>query len=353
MKIGHLKMFIFSSFWFLNSSFKKKNVEKREISRFCGQLKMLLSSGVPLLQSLSIVSNILKGKQYEEIIQRITDGESLAAAMKESFPPMVASSIEGAERVGNLEEVLGRLTKYYEDRAENEDKIKSSLMYPAFVILLCFLSLIVLFTFVLPGFKGMFADLQIELPLFTRIIIGTGDLFSSAWKSLLMALILFLVFVLKYKKTGKIDVWLLKINFISKDQIINSFRMLGSLLNGGISILDALKTTTNSIRNRAFKQIIIDIQDDVENGEKVSQSLLKNNIFPQETVQMIAVGESSGKLGEMLLNISSFYEKERELFIKRFTSMLEPALTLFVGIIVGVIAISMFLPMINMISNLQ
>lgn len=328
-------------------------INKRQISRFCAQLKMLLSSGVPLLQSLSIVSNILKGKQYEKIIQRITDGESLAAAMQESFPVMVTSSIEGAERVGNLEEALGRLAVYYENRAENEDKIKSSLMYPAFVILLCLLSLVVLFTFVLPGFKGMFADLQIELPLFTRIVIGMGDLLSSAWKLLLIVLILCLAFVLKYKRSGKIDLWLLKIRFISKDQIIHSFRTLGSLLNGGISILDALKTTANSAKNRAFKQMIQNIKTDIENGEKISQSLSKNKLFPYEAVQMIAVGESSGTLGEMLLNISSFYEKERELFIKRFTSMLEPALTLFVGIIVGVIAISMFLPMINMISNLQ
>ena len=107
----------------------------REIARFCAQLKMLLASGVPLLESLQIVRKLLKRKEYEILIQCISEGESLAQAMKDCFPPMLISSIEGGERAGNLEEVLGRLAKYYEERAEVEEKIKSALIYPVFIII--------------------------------------------------------------------------------------------------------------------------------------------------------------------------------------------------------------------------
>ena len=128
---------------------------------------------------------------------------------------------------------------------------------------------------------------------------------------------------------------------------------MGSLLEGGVPILEALKTTVAATKNKAFRNIVADVQANVINGEKLSDSFANHNVFPKEAIQMLAVGEGSGKLGEMLIGISSFYEKEREIFIKRVTTMLEPALTLFVGIIVGLIALALFLPMMNVISQIQ
>jgi type IV pilus assembly protein PilC len=323
-------------------------IKKRQIARFCSQLRMLLGSGVPLLQSLSIVSNILKDKRYETVIQRISEGESLADAMSGHFPPMVTSSIESAERVGSLEETLGRLARYYEERAEVEDKIKSALIYPCFVLSLCFLSLVILFVFVLPGFKDLFADLGADLPLFTRIIIGSGEVVSNTWYLFVTVGLLGIFIAARFKEK-----WLLKIRFVSRGQIIQSFKTLGSLLQGGVSITQALDSAANASRIKVFQRIVFEVKEAIENGERLSQVLSNYGIFPQEAIQMIAVGENSGKLGEMLVNIADFYEKEKELFIKRFTSMLEPALTLTVGIVVGIIAIAMFLPMVNMISKLQ
>jgi len=323
-------------------------MRKRGIARFCSQLRMLLGSGVPLLEALSIVSNILKDKCCEMVIQRISEGESLADAMKEVFPPLVTSSIESAERVGSLEEALGRLTKYYEERAEVEDKIKSALIYPCFVLTLCFLSLVILFVFVLPGFKSLFADLGAELPLFSRVIIGSGELVSNFWY--LFVLFFLAVIIIAARLREK---WLLKIRFISRGEIIQAFKTVGSLLQGGVSITQALDSAANASRIKTFQKIIAEVKEAIENGERLSHVLGTYRMFPSEAIQMIAVGENSGKLGEMLINIADFYEKEKELFIKRFTSMLEPALTLTVGIVVGIIAIAMFLPMVNMISKLQ
>lgn len=344
--IPKLKMFL-----------KKKNLSKREIARFSNQLKMLLSSGVPLLKSLRIVNSISKHNKYEILAQRLSEGESLAVAMRGHFPPMVISSVAGAEKAGNLEEVLGRLAKYYEERAETEEKIKSSLLYPCFVIFLSLVSLIVIFMFVLPGFKEMFVDLETELPIFTQIIMGGGEFILATWYiPFIVCFVLGILFV-RFQKTDqgkfKIDSLLLQIRFLQREQVCQGFRTLGSLLGGGIPIVEAFKTTIDSIKNRAFKKIILEIKESVENGERLSEVFSRYRIFPQEAIQMISVGEGVGNLSDMLLSIADFYEKEREVFIKRFTSLLEPALTLFVGIIVGVIAISMFLPMINVISELQ
>lgn len=336
---------------------RKYNPTKSEVARFCGQLQMLLASGVPLLEGLRIIRNLSQRKDYENVIQKISEGESLGKALQDNFPPMVISSLEGAEKVGDLEGVLARLSTYYEDRAEVEEKIKSALVYPSFVIILCMASLFVLFLFVLPGFKTLFADLDADLPFFTRVIVNLGEIFSKTWYIPILSFLVFGGLLLRYKKTKHgslaLDNLCLKIRTLSREQIIQSFRTLGSLLQGGISIIEALNTTINTSKNSAFRGIVCEIKVAIENGEKLSEVLARYKIFPKEAIQMISVGENSGKLAEMLLSISNFYEKERESFIKRFTTLLEPALTLFVGVVVGIIAVAMFLPMINVISRLQ
>jgi len=335
---------------------------KREISRICGhricgQLQMLLASGVPLLEGLRIVRGMTGRKEFDALIQGISEGESLARAMQEYFPAMVVSSVEGAEKAGNLEEVLAKLSKYYEDRAEVEEKVKSALIYPSFVVILCLASLIVLFLFVLPGFKNLFLDLDADLPVFTQVLMNLGDVFSKTWFIPFLFLFILGILFSCFKRTEqgalKWDKLILKIRLLSREQVILGLRTLGSLLQGGIPIVEALKTTANSTKNRAFQQIILEIKLAIENGERMSEVLSGYRLFPRETIQMISVGEQSGKLAEMLLNISNFYEKEREVFIKRFTALLEPTLTLAVGVVVGIIAVGMFLPMINMISKLQ
>ena len=336
---------------------KKRDLSKRRIARFCGQLQILLSSGVPLLESLRIAKNILRRKEIDGIIGRISEGEPLEKAMQGCFPPLVTNSIGCAEKAGNLEEVLGRLGKYYEERAEVEEKLKSALIYPIFVMVLCALSLIVLFLFVLPGFKSLFLDLEADLPFFTRCIIGLGDISSKFWHVPFAVILGAGILFGRYRRTEhgvkRIDGWALKIRSHCREQIIQGFRTLGSLLRAGLPITAALDTTANSSRNSVFKRIILEIKGSIENGERLSAVLSRYSIFPRESIQMIAVGENSGTLAEMLLNISSFFEKEREVFIKRATTLLEPVMTLFVGAMVGIIALAMFLPMINMISRLQ
>jgi type II secretory pathway component PulF len=334
----------------------RSTLGKREISRFCEQLRILLASGIPLLEALKIVSKIFRRKEMEDLIKRLSNGQSLANSMQKYFPPLVISSIAGAERSGNLEEVLGRLSSFFEQRAEMEEKIKSSLIYPCFVMLLCLFSLIALFVLVIPGFKDLFAELGARLPFYTWLILASSEFILKHWYKALLAFFTFLILFRYYRKNRAslmFDKIVLRINFLGREQIIQGFRTLGALLQGGVPIIEALQITIESSTNRAFRKIVTEIREAIASGERLSNALSKYRLFPSEAAQMISVGEGSGKLSEMLLSIAGFYEKERELFIKRFTALLEPALTLIVGIVVGIIALSMFLPMMDMVSKLQ
>jgi len=336
---------------------KRRSFSKREISRFCGQLRMLLASGIPLLEALRIIGSLLRNRGIEALMERVSEGDSLGRSMGIDFPSLVASSVECAETAGNLEEVLGRLSKHYEERAEVEEKLKSALIYPAFVTVLCVLSLVVLFIFVLPGFKSLFLDLDADLPVLTQVILGAGEMVSEFWYVPFLTMMVSGALFFHYKRSERgsraIDTLLLKLRFVSSGHVMHAFRTLGSLLQAGIPISAALATTASSSQNSAFERVMLEIKGSVENGERLSDIFSRYQMFPSAAVQMIRVGEGSGTLAEMLLNIAGFFEKEKEIFIKRFTSLLEPALTLTVGIMVGVIALAVFLPMINMISSLQ
>ncbi|MFC1540758.1 type II secretion system F family protein [Candidatus Margulisiibacteriota bacterium] len=328
---------------------------KREISRFCGQLKMLLSSGVPLLEALNIIRSIFPRKEFDRLIGQISEGESLAQAMQGHFPAEIASSVASAERAGNLEEVLGQLSRYYADRAEVEEKMKSALIYPSFVMGLCLLSFILMVFFVLPGFQDLFLGMETELPLFTRIIMSLGEIISQSWLVALLGIFTSSMIWLHLYRTrrGVLDRWLLRSKWLCRDEVGQAFRILGSLLRGGVPIVEAINTTARSTRNQAFKLVILGLKTALEEGEKMSEALARYPVFPRESVQMVSVGENSGKLDEILLGISAFYENEKELLIKRISTLVEPLLTLLVGLMVGIIAIAMFLPMVNMISGLK
>lgn len=332
---------------------RKRPLGKRQISRFCGQLATLLKAGVPLLESMRIVQGALDGSKMDRLIDRLQGGGSLSETLKDGFPSLVVSSVRCAEKAGNLEEVLRRLSGYYEERAEIEDRIKNALVYPCFVLALCFISLLALFVLVLPGFQSLFADLDVEVPLITRLIMGLGEAVSRAWYVPFLGSIALAVLFPRLKRTGLVDDLLFRVGFMRQAMVIQSFRTLGSLLNAGIPISEALATTADSVSLRNFRKIILEVRHSVENGERMSDALSRYRIFPQEAGRMAAVGENSGTLADMLVHFSGLLEKEREVFIKRSLALLEPALTLLVGMVVAVIAMAVFLPMMSMLSGLQ
>jgi len=334
-----------------------KTFNKREIFRFCSQLQLLITSGVPLLDALSMIARLTKNPVYNNMAEKLSEGESLARAMSAYFPPVISGSIESAEKAGNLEEVLGRLSAYYKSQVEIEEKIKSAMLYPCLVIILCFFSLLILILFVVPDFKSMFKELGISLPLITTIFMALAEYLAGSWLILISLSLVFIFILKKVLQTERggacLDHLQMKIRFFYEEQVLQVLRSLGYLLQGGIPLNLALALTVQSIKNRVLKRAMVNLKNEVENGAELNQALSQAPCFSSQIINMVALGEKSGRLSEMLLSATDFYEMEREIFVKRLITLFEPGLTLVVGLLVAVVALAMFLPMINMLSGLQ
>jgi type II secretory pathway component PulF len=335
-----------------------KGLSKQEIAAFCDQLRMLLASGAPLLQALQIANRLAKKPGYfDRLIAKVEQGEALSVAFSGYFPPLVTSSLHSAERAGNLEEVLRQLSSHYEAEVEQESKIKSALVYPLFIVVLCLISLLVMVVFVLPGFKSLLSDMEGELPLLTRIMIGFGEALANYWFIPVAAVLPLKVMGKRYRQTDRgkrqVDQLLFKIGPIRRAQTMPCFRSLGSLLRGGVPINRALQTVAAAAPNLVLREKLSLAGGMVENGELLSQSLKQQGLLTEELSRIVAVGENTGQLAEMLLGVANYYDKEQAVSIKRYTALLEPVLTLTVGLFVGLLALSMFLPLINMLSKLQ
>jgi type II secretory pathway component PulF len=335
----------------------------RQTAVFCSQLKSLLVSGMPLTEALTIVRSLSQNKttlaRLDRVIHLISDGYPLSQAAAALLPLMACGTIGAAERAGDLEECLGRLAVHYENKAELQEKLISALIYPAFVLLLCLGSLLILVFFVLPGLKRLFSDLNTSLPPLTSFLLNGSDALARFWYVWAGALMLAGLgpVILIVRQPDEAERLLFRLPllgaFYRQELIIQALGTLGALFRGGTPILEALTITADSSGSRHCRQIIDQCRDLVADGVKISEAFQSTGFFPPETVQMIRVGEGSGQLAEMLTSSADFQAKQREVKLKRLTALLEPALTLTVGGAVALIVLAMFLPLINMISSLQ
>ncbi|MFH1386827.1 MAG: type II secretion system F family protein [bacterium] len=333
---------------------------KRQTAIFCSQLQSLLSSGIPLIEALIIIKDLTKEKKLlDNVINKVSEGNPFSEAINGFLPIMAASSLRAAERAGDLEECLGRLTEYYNNKAELDEKLIGSLIYPVLIMVLSLLSVLMLVIFVIPSLKGLLNDFGGSLPLVTVIILSVSDYFSAIWlvSAIIIGLFLFYLVKIRDKDPLRFERYLFKVPFFGRlyqeEQMIQCLSTLGSLLKGGAPIIESLAITGEGLKNKTFKNIINNVKDEVENGERLSVAFERHNYWPSSVVQMIKVGERTGGLAEMLVNIADFKAREREVFLKRFTSLLEPGMTVVVGLVVGFIVLAMFLPMMNVVSTLQ
>jgi type IV pilus assembly protein PilC len=322
----------------------------------------LLVAGIPLVEGLRIIKGLTdrnKLTALEKAIAAVNDGSALSEALGELLPIMACGAIVAAERAGELEDCLGRLAVYYENKAELQEKLISSLIYPVFVLSLCLVSLLAMIFFVLPGLRSLFVDLNAPLPPVTSWLLDGSDRLSRNWLALLAfagssgcALILW-----RRRQPLWFELSLLKIplagSFYWQELEIQTLAMLGSLLRGGTPILEALRITAGSSHSLCCRQAIEKCALQVADGVRVSDAFTATGFFRLDTIRMIGIGEGSGQLAEMLVSSADFQARQREMKIKRLTTLLEPALTLTVGGAVALIVLAMFLPLVNMIAGLQ
>ncbi len=336
---------------------------------FTRNLKVMVSAGLPLTKALPSLAKQVKSKKFQKILfdisERIERGESFSSAISnypKTFPELYQNMIKVGEAGGRLEEVLEILALQMERENELKSKVKGAMIYPAIVIFAMIGVAILMLTLVVPKLAATFEDLKIELPLTTRIVIGTGKFLEKNWYFLIFFFIfLFILFsqILKTERGKKFfDSILLKMPVISdiikKNNSALSARTLSSLIAAGVSLPRALEITANTLGNIFYREALIEGAKRVKKGEKLSQ-VLKNyqKFIPLTVISMIEVGEETGATVEILAKLANFYEEEVTRATKNLASVIEPVLLLIVGGAVGFFAVSMVQPIYSMLEAVK
>ena len=336
----------------------RRKVSQQQLLQFTRELGTLLGAGLPLDRSLSILGGLVEGGELSKILRSLVEavraGKSLASSMAEHpqvFPKIYVNMIRAGEAGGILENVLRYLTEYLESTLALKEDVKSALIYPAILATAAGLSLIVMFVFVIPRFSAIFRDVNKSLPWITKLVIDFSLILSQYGWIILLALIGAVAAVIFYVRTpegrGEWDrlclrAWLCG-ELVRKFETARFARTLSALMKGGVPLLDALGTVQGVVGNRLLARAISQVQVRVREGKGMARPLSESGLFPALALNMIAVGEETGKLDGMLAEVANYYDQEVKRATKRLTSLLEPALILAMGLIVGVVVISMLL----------
>lgn len=340
-----------------------QRIGHQDVSVMTRQLATLLKAGLPLVSSLNAlaeqVDNPRLKKTITQIRERVNEGSSLAAALEEFpkvFPNLYISMVGAGEASGALELVLFRLAEYLESQVRIRNRIRAALIYPAVMTVVGFGVLAVLFTFVVPKFVAIFEELQQTLPLPTVILIGISDFARSYWYLILLLTAASFYLLARYRETPRgrehYDRLLLRIpvfgRLIMLGIVIRFTRTLSTLLSSGVPLLKAMDILTAVVNHSVFGKAISSARESVTEGASLSQPLKQSGIFPPIVIHMIASGEQSGALEEMLAKVAEIYEEEADTLASTLMSLLEPVLILGMAVIVAFIVISILLPLLEM-----
>lgn len=343
------------------SSFSR--IKSSEVSMMTRQLSTLLGAGFPLVKALDTLIVQTETPAFKKNLSRIKDsieeGKSFAASLSEYpsvFSPIYINMVRAGETSGTLEIVLDRLADIAENQQALNSKIKAALAYPFFMVIIGIVVLFLLITFVVPNMTSIFSDMGQTLPLPTRILIGTSDFLGSWWWLIAILLVIAGAGFSAFRKSEKGEYLIHKTiltvpltgKLALKLAVARFSRTLGSLLGNGVSMMAALEVVKNVAGNILIAKAIEDAAKEVEQGHELGLALNALKVFPYLSVQMIQVGEQSGELETMLDKVADVYEKEVEASIMGMTALMEPAIILALGVVVGFIVFSICLPIFEM-----
>lgn len=333
----------------------KRRIGQRDLLIVTQELSTLLTAGLPLDRSLGTLVELADKPDLKavlgDVLQSVRGGKSLAEAMAKHafFPTLYVNMVRAGEVGGFLETVLERLLEYLERSQELRDEARAALAYP--VVLTCAMgvSILVLLTYVLPKFSALFDDMGKTLPLSARIVMGVSDAIRNYWWLGLAAIAALVFGVRYYLRTPKgslaWDGWKLRLlivgDVVRKMEVAKIARTLGTLLRSGVPMVQALGIVKEITGNQIVARSLAEVEVGVREGAGVSEPLARSGVFPPLAIQMIAVGEDTGKLDEMLLKVAGYFDREVRVRIQQFTRLLEPVLILVMGLAVGFIVVSM------------
>ncbi|MCQ9208003.1 MAG: type II secretion system F family protein [Omnitrophica bacterium] len=338
---------------------KIKHVSLKQLSVFTRQLSTLINAGLPLVKALYTLTEQLDG-YLKEVVAKITTqveaGDKFSTCLgryPRIFPNVFASMIKAAELGGMMDEVLKKLSTFLEKEERLRNRVRSALIYPAFVLGVASIILGLLMVFVVPTFSEMFADLGGDLPVPTRILMAISDAIRHSWYWIILGVVGLVFAYRSFAQAPKNKLLIDKVklrlpvfgNLMQQVAVARFSRTLGTLLKSGVPILVALEAVRDTVGNEVIAQATMRVHDSIKEGENISTQMEASAAFPPLVVRMVSVGEESGELDNMLLQIANDYEEEVDVAVSGLTSLLEPALIVFMGLIVGFIVVAMFLPL--------
>lgn len=338
--------------------FISRRVGIRELLVFTQEFSNLLSAGLPLDRSLSILESLSENKRLKEtlknILQRVEGGNSLAEALSyhpQIFPKLYVNMVRAGEAGGFLEVILSRLVRYLQNVKEIREALISVMIYPLILTFISGISIVILVTFVVPRFARIFSDMGQAIPIPTQIVLTLSHWIRDYWWIGLGAVILayasLKLYIRQEERRFQWDQfklkWFILGDLLRKMEVARFSRILGTLLQSGVSILTALNLVKEISQNLVFTRAIRITHDRLREGKGISKSLVETGVFPPLAIQMIGVGEETGRLDEMLLRVAEVYEENVQMALKRFVSLLEPIVIVLMGGLVGFIVISMLL----------
>ena len=343
-------------------------VDSQEIAIFTRQFSVMIDAGLPLVQCLEILAGQQENKTFQKILVgvrgAVEGGSTLSVAMKayeKVFDPLYVNMVEAGETGGILDTILQRLSTYIEKNVKLKRAVKSALIYPAVVLFVAVSVVTLLLWKVVPIFANLFASLDVTLPLPTRIVIALSHFVGSIFGFLMVVFFVGVGIGLKmwYSTEGgrmAIDKTLLKLPLVGillrKIAVARFTRTLGTLITSGVPILEGLDITGRSSGNAVIEKALVTTRKQLEAGRTLADPLRETDVFPGMVTQMIAVGEQTGAMDAMLQKIADFYEDEVDAAVKDLLAAMEPVMIVFLGVVVGGIVISMYLPLFSLIGKL-
>jgi type IV pilus assembly protein PilC len=344
-------------------------VKAKELAIFTRQFSVMIDAGLPLVQCLEILAGQQENKFFQKVLvntrSMVEGGSTLSTAMRSSpkvFDGLYVNMVEAGETGGILDIILQRLSTYIEKNVKLQRAVKSALVYPVGVLTIAGLVIFLLLWKVVPIFATLFAGLGVTLPLPTKIVIAMSNFVGSYFGLLIVAAIVGGIFGLKvwYGTPGGkfvLDTIILKLPVLGllmrKIAVARFTRTLGTLISSGVPILEGLDITAKTSGNAVVERALQKVRKALEEGKSLTEPLKDSNVFPGMVTQMIAVGEQTGAMDAMLQKIADFYEEEVDAAVKDLLTAMEPVMIVFLGVVVGGVVISMYLPLFTLIGKLS
>ena len=337
-----------------------KKIVPKDIAIFSRQLATMMAAGVPLVQAFEIIGRGHEKPAMQELIMGIKadveSGTALAHALEKHpkyFDDLFCNLVDAGEQSGALETLLDKIAMYKEKTEELKSKVKKALFYPTAVLVVAFIVSGILLLFVVPQFEELFKGFGADLPAFTQMVINLSVFLQNSWYIVLFCIgAAIFAFVTAKRKSAAVrrslDKMSLKIpvigSILEKSAIARFARTLATMFAAGVPLVEAMDSVAGATGNALFQEATLRMKDEVSTGTQLQQSMRSTNLFPNMVVQMVAIGEESGSLDEMLSKVADFYEAEVDNLVDGLSSLLEPLIMAILGVVVGGLVIAMYLP---------